>query len=98
MTAQPGRPDVGDRPTTIATFTPDTANPAAVATTVTARWLAEDGTTGTLTPTQDAPNVWRIVWPILTSAGRWRLRIEATAGLIAAEELLLIVSARQVPA
>lgn len=35
------------------------------------------------TPTQDAPNVWRIVWPILTSAGRWRLRI---------------VSARQVPA
>ncbi len=89
------RIDIGDKPTTVVTFTPDAAHPLAVVSAVTATTKDPAGTVAAI-PGADvvelSANVWQITWPTVTLAGRWWLRVAATTGLIAVAEVQVIVA------
>jgi hypothetical protein len=83
---------IGDQPTVTTTF--ETA--AGVATTpsaYTAFVQRPDGTETTLTPVPGATGVLVTTLPVLDQDGRWRWRVEATAGIVAADEGLFFVRA-----
>ena len=84
--------NIGDAPIVEATLTPHTSNPTGEATTVTCTFTSPANVVGSpIAMTEVSTNLWRCTGPTITTAGVWRYKVDATAGLIGAENRRITV-------
>ncbi len=86
---------IGQRPVVTAEFT-DVEGGNSIATAVTFKTLDPTGVEVVYPPgspnvVEVGDNVWAFTMPVLNRRGEWRVRVEATSGLIAAAEATLPV-------
>lgn len=84
------RYQIGDRVTVSTTFTVEDGTPTSPSTVV-GEVKAPDGTVTPLTPTEASEGVWRMILPAFDAPSTWSWWIAGTAGVIAADQGVIVV-------